>query len=1228
MQKLLRLCLWQAIIIGILTAHFPVISAEEERGIRMRGPKSSDVFPYDRYGPITSKDTLWNIATRVKPDTRLSVYQVMQALYQKNPQAFVDSNINHLIEGQYLKIPSFNNMMAINTESAKKKSARDSKAWLKIQPKATNKIVAQEPTINKKDLETVKTEIKEQLQKIDGQQQKRLENIQNDISDSIDGLQAILRENEALRLRLNSFNDTLDVMQNEVAKGKEIKLQMDDMIKLQQALLAKAEAREQQLLLEQQQAALAEQDITSSLWFKIVMGTMPALLILALLGFLFKRRQQASDEAFFSELDSKKKTPSPKAKKETVVEEELSLDNELSLDDELNLDDELDLSDDLSLDDELSIDLIDNDSDAIHLDEDDSLDDLDDLEDILLDDGSDDDILEGGTLAQDDLDSLLAGLDDESPALAKPSADDKTNEEADELAGGELNQDDLDDLLGGLDDEVPAVEEPAKEKAEAALDEVNEQEVEEKNDQAEELAGGELNQDDLDDLLGGIDKLDDEEPAKQQVTAAAKEAPIEKTAEKITEEKVAADVTDPDDIDALLASVSAQGSDAASDSVADKPVEAAAKEAPIEKTAEKITEEKVAADVTDPDDIDALLASVSAQGSDAASDSVAEQPVEAAAKEAPIEKAVEKITEEKVAADVTDPDDIDALLASVAAQGSDAASDSVADQPVEAAAKEAPIEKTAEATADVTDPDDIDALLASVAAQGSDAASESVADQTVEAAAKEAPIEKAAEKITEEKVAVDVTDPDDIDALLASVAAQGSDAASDSVADQPVKAAAKEAPIEKVAEKITEATADVTDPDDIDALLASVSAQGSDAVDDSVSEDVADQSAELTDPDDIDALIASMSDHAPTPSISAKTAVPDETSAMAMDEQGTKENDSGLSAEELQIQKEIAENEAKIAEFTAEYVTPFLTADFSDILAKKNDAELTDETVASSESAAVDDELDIDALIADTQSENEVGQNEQQGTQEDIGDSLTDYMSNETANGQSDESFTESALSQLLVEEGLDKTAEQSGQPTEISPLNAIDLAPDFSDEEVLADLLAETTDADEEAHSEQTADLDIITELDNVDFDELLANIEEESATASTAVDVVELTLNDIDDDLIDDSLGKSIESIKEAEATEDYVSVDELLSESLANTDASEPYEKTNIEGVLGRFSDNNSGIDVDKDGSMSSKLDLAKMYIEMSDEENAEVILQEVIKKGNKTQQVAAQTLLDTL
>jgi pilus assembly protein FimV len=122
MQKLLHLCLWQVVLsiltVTTLSVSLPALSqeveAKEDRGIRMRGPKSRDVFPYDKYGPITKRDTLWKIALTVRPDSRLTVYQVMQALYQANPQSFPDGNFNHLVEGQYLKIPSFNQMMAVN----------------------------------------------------------------------------------------------------------------------------------------------------------------------------------------------------------------------------------------------------------------------------------------------------------------------------------------------------------------------------------------------------------------------------------------------------------------------------------------------------------------------------------------------------------------------------------------------------------------------------------------------------------------------------------------------------------------------------------------------------------------------------------------------------------------------------------------------------------------------------------------------------------------------------------------------------------------------------------------------------------------------------------------------------------------------------------------------------------------------------------------------------------
>ncbi|MBU2892378.1 hypothetical protein KO495_03455, partial [Colwellia sp. D2M02] len=519
MQKLLRLCLWQVVIFGILSMHFPV-NAEDDRGIRMRGPKSSDVFPYDRYGPINSRDTLWNIALTIRPDNRLSVYQVMEALHQANPQAFVDSNINHLVEGQYLKIPSFDRMMAVNTEQARAKVESDEKSWAKKQPKVAKEPVVVAPSVKKEDLDTVKVEINDQLQQIDSEQQKRLATIQNDVLDSIDGLQAILKENEALRQRLTTFNDKLVVMQNEVAKSKEIKLQMDDMIQLQQALLAKAEAREQQLLLEKQQAEIAEEDFTSSIWFLLLMGTVPAMLLLGLLAFLFKRRQKASDEVFFNELD-KEKAPkeAPENKKETT-DDELSLVGDLDLDDELSLDDELDIEDELSLDDDLGLDLDDSlslddqlldddlsvdlleddgekllDDDVIHLDDDDD-DALDDLEDILLDDDSDGEALEGGELGQGDLDDLLSGLgsDDEST-------------EAEDLPDGELNQNDLDDLLNGLGDD---------DDTETNTEEIN---IDEELAQA---SADVTEPDDIDTLLESVD----EEPAP------------------------AADVTDPDDIDA------------------------------------------------------------------------------------------------------------------------------------------------------------------------------------------------------------------------------------------------------------------------------------------------------------------------------------------------------------------------------------------------------------------------------------------------------------------------------------------------------------------------------------------------------------------------------------------------------------------------------------------------------------------------------------------------------
>ena len=57
------------------------------------------------YGPVAANETLWEIADDLRPQG-ISIHQMMMALYQANPHAFLNNNINLLKKGQVLKVPS------------------------------------------------------------------------------------------------------------------------------------------------------------------------------------------------------------------------------------------------------------------------------------------------------------------------------------------------------------------------------------------------------------------------------------------------------------------------------------------------------------------------------------------------------------------------------------------------------------------------------------------------------------------------------------------------------------------------------------------------------------------------------------------------------------------------------------------------------------------------------------------------------------------------------------------------------------------------------------------------------------------------------------------------------------------------------------------------------------------------------------------------------------------
>lgn len=71
-----------------------------------------------RYGPVGAGDTLWVVAQAVKP-AGVGLDQAMLALYETNPGAFINGDIDNLRKGATLKVPSAERMQSLDNATAR-----------------------------------------------------------------------------------------------------------------------------------------------------------------------------------------------------------------------------------------------------------------------------------------------------------------------------------------------------------------------------------------------------------------------------------------------------------------------------------------------------------------------------------------------------------------------------------------------------------------------------------------------------------------------------------------------------------------------------------------------------------------------------------------------------------------------------------------------------------------------------------------------------------------------------------------------------------------------------------------------------------------------------------------------------------------------------------------------------------------------------------------------------
>lgn len=83
----------------------------------------------DRYGPVTSGQTLWSVAQAVRRDVGGDTNQLMLALLRANPDAFIGGNINRLKSGAVLRIPTREESAAISAAEAAAQVRQQNESW-------------------------------------------------------------------------------------------------------------------------------------------------------------------------------------------------------------------------------------------------------------------------------------------------------------------------------------------------------------------------------------------------------------------------------------------------------------------------------------------------------------------------------------------------------------------------------------------------------------------------------------------------------------------------------------------------------------------------------------------------------------------------------------------------------------------------------------------------------------------------------------------------------------------------------------------------------------------------------------------------------------------------------------------------------------------------------------------------------------------------------------------
>ncbi len=347
-------------------------SVVQAEGIRLVGP-SGEVQSSPRYaeeierapavpansqpsrfvGPTGENQTLWSIASQLRPSNSVSVQQTLLAIYRINPQAFENQNIHELIPGSRLRIPSLEQVQSATTEQAvaimkaheaKLKQPKPVRKISPVQPvepqsapepeKPQSQVKDEPSSIQPKTPVAPKVESTETIEPTapvppvntspEGEQQ--VTELKTKLLGSQSELASLEEKNHRLRLMLSEVQNEVETLKSELNDEERIRSEVERLLE-----------EERQRAIEQQRMQPSTLDkILSNGWLvglaALIPGALLALFVVMLIGRRAKQKEEQDAQQESPSLDPLTAPIGLAAADE--LEEELNLDEDLFADDE------------------------------------------------------------------------------------------------------------------------------------------------------------------------------------------------------------------------------------------------------------------------------------------------------------------------------------------------------------------------------------------------------------------------------------------------------------------------------------------------------------------------------------------------------------------------------------------------------------------------------------------------------------------------------------------------------------------------------------------------------------------------------------------------------------------------------------------------------------------------------------------------------------------------------